>query len=168
MLAQIFIVSTVLNVLSIWFCLFKIRRLRQKTSQAPIANKLDSQDRIMSCPGCEQAIKFRLPLKGNQGQCRKCQTRFKLDADPQGHIYITQVQIPDNPDVINSLDECFEVLEIASNAIPLDIKSAYKKKIMAYHPDKVESLGPKIKAVAEQEVRRINAAYAMLQAHERV
>jgi len=42
------------------------------------------------------------------------------------------------------------------------IKSAYRKKISEYHPDKVNGLGDKLKALAEEESKRINLAIEVL------
>jgi len=43
------------------------------------------------------------------------------------------------------------------------IKSAYRKLIFQYHPDKVSHLGPAIRKVAEEEMRKINKAYSYFQ-----
>ena len=40
-----------------------------------------------------------------------------------------------------------------------DIKKAYRKLSMQYHPDKVGHLGDEFKAVAEEKMKEINAAY---------
>lgn len=40
-----------------------------------------------------------------------------------------------------------------------DIKGRYRELVAQYHPDKVEHLGPKLKEVAEREIKEINAAY---------
>jgi preprotein translocase subunit Sec63 len=110
---------------------------------------------------------FMLPLKGNRAQCRKCSARFKLDIDEQGNVYITELQRLEDKG-IQSLEECFQILELKPDALPIDIRSAYKRKIMEYHPDKVGNLGAKIKQVAEDETRRINAAYAKLEEQGKV
>lgn len=40
-----------------------------------------------------------------------------------------------------------------------DIRSKYRKLSAQYHPDKVNHLGPKLREVAEHEMKRINEAY---------
>ncbi len=40
-----------------------------------------------------------------------------------------------------------------------DIKRHYRERMMEYHPDKVASLGPKLRELAENETKKINAAY---------
>jgi hypothetical protein len=40
-----------------------------------------------------------------------------------------------------------------------EIKRSYRERMQEYHPDKVSSLGPKLRDVAEAEAKKINAAY---------
>ncbi len=53
-----------------------------------------------------------------------------------------------------------KILNIKEHATFSDIKTVYRKLVQQYHPDKVRSLGPKIRTVAEVEIRHINEAYA--------
>lgn len=41
-----------------------------------------------------------------------------------------------------------------------DVKICYRKLGAQYHPDKVNHLGPKLKQVAEEEMKEINEAYS--------
>ena len=54
---------------------------------------------------------------------------------------------------------CYQILDIEPTATSEDIKSAYKRKISQYHPDKVSSLGPEFTPIAENKTKQINAAY---------
>jgi len=54
---------------------------------------------------------------------------------------------------------CFDILEIDSNASRDEIKSAYKRKISQYHPDKVASLAPEFIEIAEKKTKELNFAY---------
>ncbi len=40
-----------------------------------------------------------------------------------------------------------------------DIKRCYRDRMQEYHPDKVSSLGPKLREVADTEAKKINLAY---------
>jgi len=40
-----------------------------------------------------------------------------------------------------------------------DVKRHYHERMLEYHPDKVAALGPKLREVAENETKKINAAY---------
>jgi DnaJ like chaperone protein len=53
----------------------------------------------------------------------------------------------------------FATLGLEKGASMDDIKKAYRKLSMQYHPDKVGHLGDEFKAVAEGKMKEINAAY---------
>ena len=55
--------------------------------------------------------------------------------------------------------EWWTVLGVSTDASVAQIKSAYRAQIKQYHPDKVADLGPKLKVVAEEQTRVLNAAY---------
>ena len=40
-----------------------------------------------------------------------------------------------------------------------DVRSRYRELVVQYHPDKVNHLGPKLRAVAEHEMKEINEAF---------
>ncbi|MGU3657527.1 MULTISPECIES: J domain-containing protein [unclassified Methylobacterium] len=52
-----------------------------------------------------------------------------------------------------------EVLGVAATASEGEIKTAYREAIKGYHSDRVATLGPKLRALAEEESKRINVAY---------
>jgi hypothetical protein len=51
-----------------------------------------------------------------------------------------------------------EVLGVSPEATPDEIKQAYRQRIKQYHPDRVSGLGEKLKALAEIETQKLNAA----------
>ncbi|WP_018079372.1 J domain-containing protein [Thiobacillus denitrificans] len=53
----------------------------------------------------------------------------------------------------------FRILGVSESAGKEEIASAYKAKIRQYHPDKVASLGPELRELAELKSKQINAAY---------
>jgi DnaJ-class molecular chaperone len=53
----------------------------------------------------------------------------------------------------------YEVLEVPATATPNEIKSAYRRQIQKYHPDKVSSLGAELQSVAHKKTQEITAAY---------
>lgn len=61
--------------------------------------------------------------------------------------------IPENP---------YEVLNIPQNATKEEIKNAYRKLSLQYHPDKIAQLGPELQEVAHRKMKEINAAYELL------
>ncbi len=55
-----------------------------------------------------------------------------------------------------------EVLQVPRGADSDTIRSAYRKLASQYHPDRVANLGPEFRALAEEKMKGINAAYAKL------
>jgi DnaJ-domain-containing protein 1 len=68
----------------------------------------------------------------------------------------------------SNIAKCYEILEVPQNATPSEIKSAFKKKMISYHPDKVSGLGEKLRKVAEEESKLINVAYQTLKSKKNI
>jgi DnaJ like chaperone protein len=59
-------------------------------------------------------------------------------------------------------DWAYKALEIEPSATIDEIKKAYRRMAMKYHPDKVNSLGEDVKKSATEKFRGINEAYEQL------
>ena len=66
------------------------------------------------------------------------------------------------PPVPTDIVEARNLLGVAPSANPSEIAAAYHRLAQQYHPDKVAGLGPEFVVLAEQKMRAINAAYALL------
>ena len=53
----------------------------------------------------------------------------------------------------------YEVLGVDKSASAEEIKKAYRKMAIKYHPDKVASLGEDIQKAAEEKFKAISQAY---------
>ncbi len=53
----------------------------------------------------------------------------------------------------------YKVLEIHDSATNEEVKKAYRKMAMKYHPDKVSGLGPEVQKSAKEKFQALNAAY---------
>jgi hypothetical protein len=53
----------------------------------------------------------------------------------------------------------FSVLEVSPSATVDEIKEAYKLKIKQNHPDRVHGMAPMFRDLAEDETKKLNAAY---------
>lgn len=53
----------------------------------------------------------------------------------------------------------YSVLGISSSATDDEIKKAYRRLAMKYHPDRVENLGDEVRRNAEEQFKKINDAY---------
>lgn len=54
----------------------------------------------------------------------------------------------------------YEVLKVEPSCTLDDLRAAYRSLLTQYHPDKVHSLGPEFRDLAEEKMKRINSAYA--------
>jgi DnaJ like chaperone protein len=83
---------------------------------------------------------------------RTIEAKYKYGRQQQQTPYGTQ----------GSADQYYAVLGLESGADMDSIKNAYRKLSMKYHPDKVNHLGQEFRAVAEEKMKEINAAYDFL------
>jgi DnaJ like chaperone protein len=56
----------------------------------------------------------------------------------------------------------YTILGLAPGVSFAEVKTAYRKLSMQYHPDKVGHLGEEFKKVAEEKMKEINSAYEFL------
>lgn len=56
----------------------------------------------------------------------------------------------------------YQLLGITSNASDEEVKKAYKKMAMKFHPDKVEALGEDVRRAAEEKFKNIQEAYRQI------
>ena len=56
-------------------------------------------------------------------------------------------------------DSAYQVLEIERTATDEDVKKAYRKMAIKYHPDKVAYLGDDVKKSANEKFQKVNEAY---------
>ncbi len=60
---------------------------------------------------------------------------------------------------IKDVDSSYKILEINTSASDSDVKKAYRKMAVKYHPDKVAHLGKEIQKTAEDKFKAVNDAY---------
>ena len=60
---------------------------------------------------------------------------------------------------ISASDAAYKILEIDTNVSNEELKKAYRRMAMKYHPDKVAHLGEDFKAVAQEKFRKVKNAY---------
>ena len=60
---------------------------------------------------------------------------------------------------IKDVDSSYKILEINASASDSDVKKAYRKMAVKYHPDKVAHLGKEIQNTAEEKFKAVNDAY---------
>lgn len=60
---------------------------------------------------------------------------------------------------VKDLNSAYKVLEITTEATDDEVKAAYRRMAVKYHPDKVEHLGPEIQNSAKEKFQQLQAAY---------
>jgi DnaJ like chaperone protein len=56
-------------------------------------------------------------------------------------------------------DSSYKILEIDRSASNEEVKKAYRRMAMKYHPDKVSHLGDKFRKTADEKFKKVNEAY---------
>jgi DnaJ like chaperone protein len=64
--------------------------------------------------------------------------------------------------MIPKTDWAYDVLEIAPTASDEDVKKAYRRMAVKYHPDKVSYLGEEIQQAANEKFKKVNEAYQLI------
>lgn len=67
---------------------------------------------------------------------------------------------------IDLAEKHLTTLGLKKGASAEEIKKAYRKLSMQYHPDKVRHLGEEFRAIAEEKMKEINAAHDYLERHQ--
>jgi DnaJ like chaperone protein len=60
---------------------------------------------------------------------------------------------------VKNTDSAYKILEIDPSATNDEVKSAYRRMAMKYHPDKVSYLGEDFQKAAKEKFQRVNEAY---------
>ncbi|MGB5323514.1 TerB family tellurite resistance protein [Lutimonas sp.] len=63
----------------------------------------------------------------------------------------------------NEVDSSYKILEIDKSASDAEVKTAYRKMVKKYHPDKLRNLGPEHIKGAEDKFRQVQHAYEHIQ-----
>lgn len=56
-------------------------------------------------------------------------------------------------------DSAYKILEIEPAATDEEVKKAFRRMAMKYHPDKVSHLGEEFKKIADEKFKKVNEAY---------
>lgn len=116
----------------------------------------------LKCPSCSSLIRFDLPITNSLGKCGGCKAPFIIKGDNQGNIWLEGQQATSQPRPNQDVIEALALLGLDENPTKEQIKSAYRRKISEYHPDKVHALGDKLKNLAAEESKKINLAVETL------
>jgi hypothetical protein len=113
----------------------------------------------------EEAVRERLERESDQTtRSPKTKGEYKHQKSDYGHTSSTfdysagDTEEPGDgkPERIR---DWWEVLGVPRTAILGEVKTAYREQLKRYHPDRVAGLGIKLRQVAEEECKALNAAY---------
>ncbi|OYT16936.1 MAG: molecular chaperone DnaJ [Bacteroidetes bacterium 4572_77] len=60
---------------------------------------------------------------------------------------------------VKDVDNAYKIMEISADASDEEVKKAYKKMAIKYHPDKVAHLGQDVQKAAKDKFQQLNTAY---------
>jgi DnaJ like chaperone protein len=60
------------------------------------------------------------------------------------------------------IEEACRVLQLSRPFTTEQLRTAYRQRMSQYHPDKVSSLGPELRELAESKSKEINRAFDLL------
>ncbi|MBL7969002.1 MAG: TerB family tellurite resistance protein [Prolixibacteraceae bacterium] len=99
-------------------------------------------------------------------------------ADADGHIHVTEHQLikhiaeqmgiseKDYKSIeamfVADTDAAYKILEVEPTATDEDLKKAYRKMAVKYHPDKVHYLGEDIQKAAHEKFQKVNEAWEII------
>lgn len=125
---------------------FDLERKRATQSQA-------AADAVVDCPSCSRGLRLKPPFEVRQFTCPSCACRFTAQPTDHGSIQLGVVVDP------SGLTPYYELLGVSATSSEQDLRSAYRRRISEYHPDKVAVLGKELRKLAEEKTKRINEAY---------
>jgi DnaJ-domain-containing protein 1 len=106
----------------------------------------------------------RAKEKQREDNARKESGRSREDRDSQqthGHEQSREQEKENMP------RSWWETLNVDKNASPQQIKSAFRREISKYHPDRVEGLGVELRELADRKAKEVNRAYALAKEQRR-
>lgn len=77
---------------------------------------------------------------------------FNLGVSKEDYRSIRNMFVPET-------DSFYKILEIDKTATDDEVKKAYRRMAMKYHPDKVSHLGEEFKKSADEKFKKVNEAY---------
>lgn len=86
---------------------------------------------------------------------------YKTGRYPFGNFRSQNSNQPPNPPE-NTPENPYEILGVQPGCSKEELRKAYTKLAVQYHPDKVSHLGDELQKVAEQRFKEIEAAYRQL------
>lgn len=115
----------------------------------------------MDYPGRLQLIHFLFGIAASDGEIHP--EELKLIRNISINLGITSADYTSiEAMMIPKTDWAYDVLEISPTATEEEIKKAYRKMAVKYHPDKVSYLGEEVQQAASEKFKKVNEAYQLI------
>lgn len=100
-------------------------------------------------------------LKMKEAQARRATEEARQRSEDEQRRRAEETRRHQDAQRVQIKDEAYygAVLGLKGEVTPSKIRRIYRDLVAQYHPDKVHHLGPKLRTVAEQEMKAINEAY---------
>jgi len=131
---------------------------RQKIPVTDVCHQIKS---YMDYPSRLQLIHFLFGIAASDGQVHPEELKLirhisiSLGISSADYTSIEAMMIP-------KTDWAYDVLEIPAAATDEQVKKAYRKMAVKYHPDKVSYLGEEIQHAANEKFKKVNEAYQQI------
>jgi DnaJ like chaperone protein len=133
--------------------------LRQVLNQEINVSDVSTQvSQYMDYPSRLQLLHFLFGIASADGQVDSSEERVigeisgYMGIDPADFTSIRAM-------FVKNLNNAYDILEILPDATNEEVKKAYRRLAVQYHPDKVAHLGDDIKKAATEKFQKLNAAY---------
>src|SRR5665647_912951 len=139
-----------------------LRILHDLTKQKiPVTDVCQQIKNYMDYPSRLQLIYFLFGIAASDGQIHPDELKLirhisiNLGISTADYTSIEAMLIP-------KTDWAYDVLELVPTATDEEVKKAYRKMAVKYHPDKVSYLGEEIQQAANVKFKKVNEAYQLI------
>ena len=134
--------------------------------------KTEQVTKIIECQQCGQKLRVQLSPDERSQCCPSCKAEFTASFR-DGILSVTFKKRQQSGSSTDSakdqlqvtLEDAYRLFNADPGTLWEEIELARRRLIQQYHPDKVAALGPKLRAVAEVEGKRINIAFDLIRKH---
>lgn len=139
-----------------------IKILRDLLNQSiPVADVAEQIRKNMDMPSRLQLLHFLFGIAAADGVVHE--TEHQLIKHIAKHMGIGQKDYESIESMfVANTDAAYKILEVEPSATDDDLKKAYRKMALKYHPDKVHYLGEEVQNAAKEKFQKVNEAWEII------
>ena len=143
-----------------------LRCFRSDQTENPCYRVCHQIKNYMDYPSRLQLIHFLFGIAASDGEIHP--EELKLIRHISINLGITSADYTSiEAMMIPKTDWAYDVLELQPSASDEEVKKAYRKMAVKYHPDKVSYLGEEIQQAANEKFKKVNEAYQLISKERR-